>query len=141
MNSTDLDHSHHFFRHIKKSWMDGDFIEPAAFRLEEKDGRLEKGLSVNWFEYFQMPTPQEAIASLRDILTNKGRRVGGESKFALLNVGVAKDAAAKYTTVAIVLDEEEKDPSHSLIMGYEAHNDLVAEELAKVIMSAFPAKS
>ena len=26
----DLDPSSHIFRHIKKSWMDGDFVEPAA---------------------------------------------------------------------------------------------------------------
>lgn len=137
---TDLDHSHHFFRHIKKSWTDGDFIEPAAFRLRREGGQFEKGLSVNWLEYFQKPTPQDAIAPLRDILIKKGRTVGGQSKFALLNVGAAKDAAAQYTTVAIVLDEEENDPSHSLITGYEAYNDQVAEELAKVIISTYSAQ-
>ena len=120
---TDLDYSHHFFRHIKKSWTDGDFIEPAAFRLREENGQFEKGLSVNWLEYFQTPTPQDAIAPLRDILISKGRTVGGQSKFALLNVGAAKDAAAKYIPVAIVLDEEPNDPSHSLVKGYEAYND------------------
>ncbi len=137
---TDLDNSHHFFRHIKKSWTDGDFIEPAAFRLREENGRFEKGLSVNWLEYFQQPTPQEAIAPLRDILIRKGRTIGGESKFALLNVGAAKNAAARYTHIAILLDKEENDPSHSLVKGYEVYNDLVAEELAKIIINTFPAK-
>ena len=137
---TDLDHSHHFFRHIKKSWIDGDFIEPAAFRLRREGEHFEKGLSVNWLEYFQQPTPQDAIAPLRDILTRKGRTIGGESRFALLNVGAAKDAAARYTPVSIVLDEEKDDPSHSLVKGYEAYNDQVAEELAKVIMTTYPAK-
>jgi hypothetical protein len=137
---TDLDHSHHFFRHIKKSWTDGDFIEPAAFRLREENGGFEKGLSVNWLEYFQQPTPQDAIAPLRDILIRKGRTIGGESKFALLNVGAVKNAAAQYIPIAIVLDEEDNDPSHSLVKGYEAYNDLVAEELAKVIINTFPAR-
>ncbi len=136
-----LDHSHHFFRHIKKSWTDGDFIEPAAFRLREENGQFEKGLSVNWLEYFQTPTPQDAIAPLRDILIRKGRTVGGQSKFVLLNVGAAKDAAAKYIPVAIVLDAEPNDLSHSLVKGYEAYNDQVAEELAKVIIATFPAQS
>ena len=135
---TDLDYSHHFFRHIKKSWTDGDFIEPAAFRLREENGQFEKGLSVNWLEYFNQSTPQDAITPLRDILIRKGRTVGGQSKFALLNVGAAKDAAAKYIPVAIVLDEEPNDPSHSLVKGYEAYNDQVAEELAKVIIDTFP---
>jgi hypothetical protein len=140
-NVANLDHSHHFFRHIKKSWTDGDFIEPAAFRLREENGQFEKGLSVNWLEYFQTPTPQDAIAPLRDILISKGRTVGGQSKFALLNVGAAKDAAVKYIPVAIVLAEEPNDPSHSLVKGYEAYNDQVAEELAKVIIATFPAQS
>jgi hypothetical protein len=142
MKKPDLNSSDHIFRHIKKSWMADDFIEPAAFRLrQEQDGRLENGLSVNWVEHFQKPTPKEAIAPLREILIKKGRSVGGESKFALLNVGTAKVAAAAYTSVSIVLDKEEDDPSHSLVQGYEAYNDQVAEELAKVIITAYPAKS
>ena len=71
----------------------------------------------------------------------KGRAVGGEPKFALLNVGRAKAAAGTYTPVSIILDAEPDDPSHSLIKGYEAYNDQVAEELAKVVIDIFPAKS
>ncbi len=138
----ELDPSHHFFRHIKKSWMDGDFIEPAAFRLrKEESGQLESGLSINWVEYFQTLTPQEAVAPLREILIRKGRTVGGESRFALLNVGTAKAAAAAYTPVTIVSDEEAQDPSHALVKGYEAYNDQVAEELAKVIIATYSARS
>jgi hypothetical protein len=136
----DLDPSHHFFRHIKKSWIDGNFVEPAAFRLTKKDDQFEEGLSVNWMEYFQRSTPQETIAPLREVLINKGRSVGGESKFALLNVGRAKAAAAPYTAVAIVTNEEPLDPSHTLVKGYEAYNDQVAEEFAKVIIDTFPAR-
>jgi hypothetical protein len=138
----ELEPSSHIFRHIKKSWIDGDFIEPAAFRLrQEPNGQFENGLSVNWVEYFQKDTPQEAVPLLREILKKKGRSVGGESKFALLNVGTAKAAAAKFTPIAIVLDKEEDDPSHSLVKGYEAHNDQVAEELAKVVTNTYLAKS
>lgn len=139
-NMTDLDRSHHFFRHIGASRIDGDFIDPSAFWLREEGGQSEEGLSVNWLEYFKKSAPQDAIAPLRNILINKGRTVRRSSKFALLNVGAAKDAAARYTSVAIVLDEEENDPSHSLVKGYEAYNKQVAEELAKVIIDAYPAK-
>ncbi|MGP0063961.1 MAG: hypothetical protein ACLQGP_10245 [Isosphaeraceae bacterium] len=138
----DLEPTSHFFRHIKKSWIDGDFIEPAAFRLRQgPDGQLENGLSVNWVEYFQKDTPQEAVPPLREILRKKGRSIGGESKFALLNVGTAKAAAAKYTPITVALDREDDDPSHSLVKGYETHNDQVAEELAKVVIDAYLAKS
>jgi len=136
----ELDPSHHIFRHIQKSRIDGDFIDPAAFRLANKGGQFEEGLSVNWVEYYQKPTPPEVIAPLREMLIAKGRTVGGESKFALLNVGTAKAAAATYTPVSIVTAEEERDPSHTLVKGYEDYNVEVAEELGKVIIAAYPAK-
>lgn len=139
---TGLDDSHHFFRHIKKSWMDGQFIEPAAFRLRRLDnGQLEHGLSINWVEYFQRPTPKEAVQPLRDLLQMKGRKVGGESRFALFKVDTAKAAAAKFTKVEIVMDEEPDDPSHALVKGYQPFNDQVAEELAKVVITSFAAKT
>jgi hypothetical protein len=121
----DLDPSHHIFRHVGGASIDGDFIDPAAFRRKkQKDGQIEEGLSVNWVEYFQKPTPQEAVPVLRDIFMKKGRKVGATSKFALLNVGAAKTAAMKYATVAIELDAQVDDPSHSLVKAYdEALND------------------
>lgn len=137
--TTQLKRSDHFFRHIKKSWMDEGFVDPAAFRLrKDSDGRFEKGLSINWVEYFRRAAPQEAIAALVEIFRKKERSVGGESRFALLNVGEAMNAAAKYTTVAIAFDEQRNDPSHALVTGYEKYNDQVAEELAKVIINKFP---
>jgi hypothetical protein len=139
----ELDPAHHVFRHIGASRIHDDFIEPAAFRLRTDDDTgevIEEGLSVNWVEYFQTATLEEAIAPLREILETKKRRrkVGPQSKFALLNVGDVKAAAAKYVQVTVVLDEEEDDPSHALIKGYEAHNDQVAEELQKIYIAAYP---
>ena len=137
---TDLDPTHHIFRHVGGASIDGDFIEPAAFRRKKKDGKLEEGLSVNWVEYFQKPTPKEAVPPLRDTFLSKGRKVGATSKFALLNVGAAKTAAMKYATIAIVLEAQHDDPSHSSVKDYdEALNDQVAEQLASVIMDAYPA--
>lgn len=137
----DLAPSHHFFRHIKKSWMDGNFIDPAAFRLRKTGEQFENGLSVNWCEYFEKSDPKDAIAPLRDTLTKKGRTIKDSHKFTLLNVRAAKNAAVKYTSIAVVHDEEENDPSHSLVKGYESHNDQVAEELAKVVTATYPASS
>jgi hypothetical protein len=137
-----LDPSHHFFRHLKKTWMEGDFIDPAAFRIRrDKDTeQFEDGLSVNWVEYFGKPTAQVAVAPLVDILEKKGRTVGKLSKFALLNVGSAKAAAKQYVDIAVVNDAEPSDASHALVKGYEAHNDQVAEELAKIIIATYSAK-
>jgi len=137
----ELDASHYIFRHIPKTKIHDDFIDASAFQLrtDRATQKMEEGLSVNWVEYFQTSTPQEALAPLRQILETKknGRRVGSESKFALLNVAAVKAAAAKYVPVRIVLDEEEDDRSHSLIKGYEAFNELVAEEMSKVVIAAY----
>jgi len=137
----DLDPLHHIFRYVGGGSIEGDFIDPAAFRRKVKDGKLEEGLSVNWVEYFEKATPKEAIAPLRETFVKKKFKIGATAKFALLNVGAAKTAAARYTSVSIVLDAQENDPSHSLIKDYdEAFNDQVAEELQKVIIDSFPAK-
>lgn len=138
----ELDPSHHFFRHLKKSWMDGDFIDPAAFRLRQDNdtGQFEDGLSVNWVEYFGKPTAQEAVAPVRSILEGKGRTVSALSKFALLKVDSAKAAAKQYVDIAVVNDAEPSDASHALVTGYEAHNDQVAEELAKIVIATYSAK-
>jgi hypothetical protein len=137
---SELDPPHHVFRHVGGAFIDGDFIEPAVFRRKIKeDGKMEDGLSVNWVEYFQKATPEEAILPLCVIFAKKNRKVGVTSKFALLNVGEAKNAAAKYSSVSIVLDGKDDDPSHSLVKDYEeALNDQVAEELQKVIITAYP---
>ena len=137
----DLDPSHHIFRYIGGGSIAGDFIDPAAFRRKMKDGKMEEGLSVNWVEYFEKATPEEAIAPLRQIFDVKTFKIGTTAKFALLNVASAKNATAKYANVSIVLDEQENDLSHSLIRDYdEAFNDQIAEELQKVIIDSFPAK-
>jgi hypothetical protein len=135
----ELAETDHFFRHIKKSWMDGDFIDPAAFRL--RLDKNEKGLSVNWVEYFKKSNPRDAITPLLEIFARKGRNAGGQSIFAMFNVGQAKTAAAKYVPIEIVPKPEDDDESHAEMIGYEGYNDQVAEELAKVILEKFPAKS
>lgn len=134
----ELDPSHHVFRHVKKSWMDGDFINFRAFRLrQDADGTFEDGLSVNWVEFFQKPRPQDAIGPLKQILAQK-RTIAPSSKFALLNVEGAKTAAGTYTSVSIVHDPEPDDPSHALIQGFALLNDQVAEELSKSVLSVYP---
>jgi hypothetical protein len=135
-----LNSSDHIFRHIKASWMDGNFIDPAAFRLREENGKFEDGLSTNWCEFFHAE-PFKAVKPLREMLEQKGRKISVNSKFALLNVGAAVTAAAEYSNIQIATDGDEEDPSHVLVTGYDAHNDEVAEKLAKIVMAAYAAHS
>jgi hypothetical protein len=137
----EIDDADHIFRYVGGGAIDGDFIEPAAFRRKIKDGKLEEALSVNWVEWFRMSTPREAVQPLRDVFLKKDFRVGPTSRFALLNVGGAKHAAAKYAAVSIILDEQPDDQSHALVKDYdEALNEQVAEELAKAIIATYPTK-
>ena len=137
----EIDPGDHIFRYVGGGAIDGDFIDPAAFRRKIKDGKLEKGLSVNWVEWFEKTTPQDVVQPLREVLIRKKFTVGATSKFALLNVGAAKTAASKYSAVAIVSDKQPDDQSHALVTDYdEALNDQVAEQLAKVIITTYPTK-
>jgi hypothetical protein len=140
---TELASAHHIFRHVGKARIHDGFIDSAAFHLRtnRQTGEvIEDGLSVNWVEYFQTTTPQEALAPLCHILETKPKKrtIGAESRFALLNVAAVKAAAAKYVPVTIALHEEPGDPSHGMIVGYEAFNELVAEEIRKIIIADYP---
>jgi hypothetical protein len=137
--SDELPPDHHIFRYIGGGSIHDDFIEPAAFRRKTKGGRMETGLSVNWFEWFGTATPQDAVQPLREVLVKKRFGVGVTSRFALLNVANAKASAAKYASVSIVQDKQPDDDSHSLVTGYaEALNDQVAEQLQKAMITSYP---
>jgi hypothetical protein len=140
--SDELDPDHHIFRYVGGGSIHGDVVDASAFWRKEKEGKqLEIGLSVNWVEWFGMPTPEEAVQPLLQVFDKKPFKVGATSRFALLNVAVAKNAAAEYAAVSIVRDPEPKDESHSLIRDYdEALNEQVAEQLQKVIIATYPAK-
>jgi hypothetical protein len=139
--ANEIDDADHIFRYVGGGAIDGDFIDPAAFRRKMKDGKLEEGLSVNWVEWFRTSTPRETVQPLRDVLLKKNFRVGPTSRFALLNVGRAKQSVSKYASVSIALDEEPDDQSHALVKDYdEALNEQVAEQLAKAIIATYPTK-
>ncbi len=133
-NGDDLDPLHHVFRHVKSTAIDGDFVDPSSYRLrKEDDGNYEVGLSTNWVEYFGKATPEEAVAPLREILKKKGRTVRPNSKFVLFNVGRLKTAAAQYTPVRVIFDEEDSDKAHTLVTGYSAFNEQVAEAFSNLV--------
>jgi hypothetical protein len=71
------------------------------------------------------------------VLEQKGRKISVNSRFALLNVNAAVNAAAEYTSILIATDGDEQDPSHVLVTGYEAYNDQVAEKFSHIVMALF----
>jgi hypothetical protein len=137
----ELDPDHHIFRYVGGSLIDGDEVDSSAFWRKEKDGQLEVGVSVNWVEWFGVPTPEEAVQPLRQVFEKKNFKTGATSRFALLNVGQAQTSAAQYAVVSIARNPEPDDESHSLIGDYDAAlNEQVAEQLKKVIIATYPTK-
>lgn len=138
----ELDPAHHIFRYVGGASIDGDDIDSAAFRRKLKDGVLEAGLSTNWVEWFGLANPRDAVAPLKEVFTKKNFSLGATSKFALLNVGEAKEKTSKYAAISVAYDPQPNDESHALVSSYqEALNDQVAEQLQKAIIASFPTKS
>jgi hypothetical protein len=102
-------------RHVpwKKLRRDGDdnvlgFLPQAFERRPDEDS-----LSVNWIEYFSDPTTRvrDCIWAMR-----KARKAGGQSAFAIGNVGQIKDTCLKRGhKVRIVHEPKDSEPAHSAI--------------------------
>jgi hypothetical protein len=112
---TNLPDQDRVMRHVpwKKLRRDGDdnvlgFL-PTAFELRPD----EDSLSVNWIEYFPDPATRvrDCIWAMR-----RARKAGGQSAFAIGNVGKIKDTCLKQGyRVRIVHEPNDNEPAHSAI--------------------------
>lgn len=143
MNGNDLPESDHIVRYVKPRNMEDGQVSIAEFRLREN----EKGVSVNWLEYYENLSKEEQLAEVR-VASRLVLRKNG--RFAELNVGRIKNFLAKelpgLRVIHTPLDAEEEfpaDPSHSEITGLPSDNseqaDLVAEMIAKCVCALHPA--
>src|SRR5260370_34483177 len=106
----------HVLRHVTASAIDGDFVDPSAYRLKTlPGGTMEEGLSVNWAEYFKKATLAETVPLVVTALEGKGRTIRRTHKLAGINVGRAVAAASAYVAIRFIKDPEPKDPSHALV--------------------------
>jgi len=109
----------HVMRHVSYKRLlkdeDGNAIGgflPQAFELKEG----EKGLSVNWLEYFGDTYQENIEASARKFRDTRDVR-----KSSAFGIGIVKniqDVCAKHgaNKVRVVLDEEDDNKSHSIII-------------------------
>ena len=143
MNGNDLPENDHIVRYVKPRNVEDGQVSIAEFRLREN----EKGVSVNWLEYYENLSKKEQLAEVR-VASRLVLRKNG--KFAELNVGRIKDFLAEellgLRVVHTPLDAEEEfpaDPSHSEITGLPSSNseqaDLIAEMIAKCVCDFHPA--
>lgn len=103
----------------------GGFL-PEAFELKEGD----KGLSVNWLEYFKGTHQENIEASIR-----KFRAIRDIKKSSAFGISITKkiqDVCDKRgaNKVRIVLDELDNNKSHSLIIHFPQNNFALSQSLA-----------
>ena len=142
MNGNDLPETDHIVRYVKPRNVEDGRVSIAEFRLREN----EKGVSVNWLEYYENLSKEEQLAEVRVASRLVLRK---NSRFAELNVGRIKDFLAEelpgLRVVHTPLAAEEEfpaDPSHSEITGLPSGNseqaDLIAEMIAKCVCDLHP---
>ena len=142
MNGNDLPENDHIVRYVKPRNVEDGRVSIAEFRLREN----EKGVSVNWLEYYENLSKEEQLAEVR-VASRLVLRKNG--RFAELNVGRIKDFLAEelpgLRVVHTSLDAEEEfsaDPSHSEITGLPSGDseqaDLIAEMIAKCVCDLHP---
>jgi len=103
----------------------GDFL-PQAFELRKG----EKGLSVNWLEYFKGPRNKKIESSVRKF--RETISVGKTSAFGISNVKKILDICVEYgaNKVRVLLEEEDDNKSHSVIVRLPQDDEDLCESLA-----------
>ena len=144
MLGDELPNHNHVVRYVGASNMfdiDEGVVDGGAFILSDKDLiEDEPGLSVNWIEYFGLPTKPEQLEAVRRVVR---RTLGANSRFAELEVGATKNFlnswAPQVTFVHDPLgadDEHIADPSHTSIRGLGLLDtntvEIIADLMAKL---------
>ena len=102
---------------------------PDAFKLREN----ETYLSVNWLEYFGMPTIEANMPYVREDF-GRHYKISKNGKFAVLNVGRIKRKVEESEKIVHVRHLKEDDyPSHSSIEEYARVDDSITILLAEIV--------
>lgn len=122
----------HVARYCKPSTVDNTGV-PTAAAFKPRSG--EDYLSVNWLEYSGAPTTAVAVQHVRDAFHNKGYRLRSSGRFAVLNVGTARDHVSEALGKQLRIDHQplDDDPSHAGIHDYGADDLAVAVELKSLV--------
>lgn len=144
MNSADLPDNDHVVRYAKPTSVREDgSVDGSAFRLRRND----RGLSVNWLEYFQGLLKSQQLDKIRQ-LSRLTMRPNG--RLAELNIADAKrHVQSRLTTLRFIhvpLAVEGKyqpDPSHAEITGLPPGDSpeaaLIGDMIAECIETVHPA--
>ena len=133
MTGTQVPDNDHVARYCKPSAVDEQGM-PTAAAFQRRDE--ESHLSVNWLEHGGTRDLAEAMRLTRDSFIGRGYRLRPNGRFAILNVGSAKEVVLQALGHSLKIDHLpfDGDPSHAGIHGYPRDDDLaVATELKALI--------
>ncbi len=118
-------------------------ITGEAFRLRSN----EEAISVNWLEYFGLEHRIAEIQEVRKAFLKKGRILQAKAKFAVLNVGEAREHVRQESKDKRVIrflhdPEEQNDPSHSGIYNIPRDDPAIGDIIAELIVkdAIYPAR-
>lgn len=106
---------------------------PTALAFRLRPG--ETYLSLNWLEYFTEPSHESAIERVQESFHRKKYRLKRNGRFAVLNVGAAKEAVKRVVGRRGEVEQtgSDHDPSHVGLFGYTEDNISVALHLSKLV--------
>lgn len=108
---------------------------PLASAFEMSPGHDH--LSINWLEYFEVDNMESSIDAVRQAFVNKQFKLKEDGKFAVLNVGSAKESVrvGAEKEIRILKWPNGGDDSHSGIFDYTSQDLQVAVDLHSLITS------
>ena len=132
MTGDPLPDADHVSRYCKPSAVASDGLPKVAAFLPRDD---EGHLSVNWLEYLDCPDLGTAVESVRSTFQAKGYGLRPTGRFAVLEVGAVKTAAAEGLGRRLRIHHLplEDDRSHAGILGYTIEDLAVAVELRALV--------
>ncbi len=129
--------SDHIARYCGGSSVESDgTINRMAFRLRKDEGYL----SVNWLEFLEKTSREEAIAEVRNVLRKK-LTLGSRSRIAVADVGSLINHIRAERILNVQHEPElPDDPSHSGIFGYGIDDGLIELMIAEVFQASYPSR-
>lgn len=143
MTDDPLPNEDHVVRYCRPTCVDqNDIPTPAAFYLRDDEAYL----SVNWLEYFGLPSTHDAIGKIRESFIARSFRLGKGAKFASLQIDDIKRILHKHKRPRLSFTHQplEKNCSHSGIFGLPEGEDPLAALLLVALLKpdcVFPARA
>lgn len=135
-----LPDDHKYLRNVGSTKvLESGKVDGSAFRRSAKD---VDGVSGNWPNFFPELTLENALREIRKAFAAKERKIPAKSKFAQLPIGKTKfDILAKLDRRLDFLHaKEDLDPSHALIIGYTAEDEIIADLIAQAVEALWPGR-